>query len=136
KDADIDDIMLTEAVQIYGILINTELVPPEEEPKSWRDLLNPKFAFNMIADDPRAPGGGFVFFSASYDNLGREFHEALAAQRPFFTRAAADAAKRVARGEFAVMFPFALGLYPNVKDLPNVKVIVPEEGAPFVLQGV
>jgi iron(III) transport system substrate-binding protein len=132
----IGDVMLTEAVQLYGILINTQLVPPQEEPRSWMDLLDPRWRGKLITDDPRAPGGGFVFFSATYKQLGRRYHEALSAQRPFLTRAIAEAANRVARGEFAIMYPFALGLFPRVRDLPNVKVVIPREGAPYVFQGV
>ncbi|MDR5709834.1 MAG: extracellular solute-binding protein [Armatimonadota bacterium] len=132
----IADVMLTEAVQLYGILINTQLVPPQEEPRSWMDLLDSRWRGKLITDDPRAPGGGFVFFAATYKQLGRRYHEALAAQRPFLTRAIAEAANRVARGEFAMMYPFALGLYPRVRELPNVKVLMPREGAPYVFQGV
>ncbi len=136
QEWEIDDVMLVEAVQLYGVLVNTRLVPPGEEPRSWMDLLDGRWRGRMIADDPRAFGGGSVFFAATYKRLGRRYHEALAAQRPFFTRAIADAANRVARGEFALMYPFALGLYPRVRDLPNVKVVIPREGAPYVLQGV
>ncbi|MCS7172378.1 MAG: extracellular solute-binding protein [Armatimonadetes bacterium] len=132
----IADVMLTEAVQLYGILINTQLVPPQEEPRSWMDLLDPRWRGKLITDDPRAPGGGFVFFAATYRQLGRRYHEVLATQRPFLTRAIAEAANRVARGEFAMMYPFALGLYPRIRELPNVKVSIPREGAPYVFQGV
>jgi iron(III) transport system substrate-binding protein len=136
QEWEIEDVMLVEAVQVYGVLINTRLVPSGEEPRSWMDLLDPRWRGRMIADDPRAFGGGSVFFAATYKRFGRGYHEQLAGQRPFFTRAIAEAANRVARGEFALMYPFALGLYPRVRDLPNVKVVIPREGAPYVLQGV
>jgi iron(III) transport system substrate-binding protein len=116
-------------------LVNTNLVRPEEEPKSWNDLADPRWRGRLIMDDPRAPGGGQVLFQVTYRALGRRFQEELAAQRPFLTRGIADAASRVARGEFAVMAPFALGLYPRVRGGP-VKLIIPREGAPYVPLGV
>jgi len=122
-------------IQLYGILVNTNLVRPEEEPRSWNDLADPRWRGRLIMDDPRAPGGGQVLFQVTYRALGRRFQEELAAQRPFLTRGIADAASRVARGEFAVMAPFALGLYPRVRGGP-VKLIIPREGAPYVPLGV
>jgi iron(III) transport system substrate-binding protein len=127
--------MLTTLVQLYGILINTNLVRPEAEPRSWMDLLDSRWRGQMIMDDPRAPGGGYVFFAAAYKQLGRRYQEALAEQRPFLTRAIAEAATRVARGEFAAMVPFALGLYPRVRGGP-VKLLIPREGAPYVHLGL
>jgi len=125
-----------EAIQVYGVLVNTRLVPEGEEPRTWEDVLDPKWSGQIIMDDPRAIGGGFVFFSAALVGLGEEFLRNLAAQEPVLTRNIADSANRVARGEFALMIPFALGLFPQVKDVPTVKVVMPEPGAPFVLQGI
>jgi len=125
-----------EALQFYGILINTRLVPEGEEPRSWRDLTDPKWRGQIIMDDPRAIGGGNYFFTVSLKEFGREFQEALAAQEPVLTRNIADSTNRVARGEFAMMVPFAFGLFAQVRDLPTVKVIIPEEGAVFALHGI
>jgi iron(III) transport system substrate-binding protein len=125
-----------EALQFYGILVNTRLVPPEDEPKSWRDLADPKWRGQLIMDDPRAIGGGHYFFEISLKEFGREFQEQLASLQPVLTRNIAEAASRVARGEFAMMAPFAFGLFAQIKDLPTVKVIIPNEGAMFALHGI
>lgn len=124
-------------LQVWGILVNTQMVSPAEEPRSWMDLLDPKWRGRIIMDDPRALGGGFVFFSATLKQLGRRYHEALAAQRPILTRSIADAANRVARGEVPVMAPFAVGLYARLagQGLP-LKLIMAREGAPYVVHGI
>src|SRR5436853_1343067 len=46
-----DDTRVPIYVIPYGILINTDLVKPGEEPKTWKDLLNPKWKGNLLADD-------------------------------------------------------------------------------------
>jgi iron(III) transport system substrate-binding protein len=125
-----------EALQFYGILVNAQLVSPDAEPRSWRDLADPKWRGQIIMDDPRAIGGGNYFFTVSLKTFGREFQQALAQQQPVLTRNIADSANRVARGEFALMVPFAFGLFAQIKDLPTVKVIIPEEGAIFALHGI
>jgi iron(III) transport system substrate-binding protein len=125
-----------EALQFYGILVNTRTVASGDVPRSWRELTDPKWQGRIIMDDPRALGGGNYFFAVSLKAFGREYQQALAAKQPVLTRNIADAANRVARGEFALMVPFAFGLFAQIKDLPTVKVIIPEEGAIFALHGI
>jgi len=114
----------------YGFLVNTRLVKPEDEPRRWTDVLDPKWKGKIIADDPRASGGGAVMFRLTYDKFGREFHEKLAAQSPVFGRDYSVSARRVAQGEFPLYLPYILSDYSNVRGLP-VKYIVPEEGVTY-----
>ena len=114
----------------YGILVNTRLVKPEDEPKKWTDLIDPKWQGKLISDDPRAGGGGAVMFRMLHDRFGKEFLEKLAAQKPILGRDYAIMARRVAQGEFPIYIPYILSDYSNIKGLP-VKFIVPEEGAAY-----
>src|SRR5262245_13580120 len=70
----------------YGMLVNTRLVPPADEPKSWTDLNDPKWTGKILADDPRALGGGFNAFVAQHDKLGVDFLKKLADQKLTFSR--------------------------------------------------
>jgi iron(III) transport system substrate-binding protein len=115
----------------YGILINTKLVKPGEEPTSWKDLLNPKWKGKILSDDYRAIGGGYNAFVAWHDKIGVEFLKGLAEQKPSFTRNQREAERRVARGEYPIYIPFLFSNYKALKGLP-VKAIVPAEGSPFV----
>jgi iron(III) transport system substrate-binding protein len=127
-----DDTRVPAEVISYTLLINRNLVKPADEPKSWKDLLNPKWSGKILSDDMRALGGGAVFFMVMYDTFGKSFHEGLAAQKPVFSRDIANSERRVARGEFPLYIPFSLQDITQIKSLP-VKVIVPEEGRPYVL---
>lgn len=119
----------------YGLLVNNRLVPPGEEPKSWRDLTDPKWKGKILADDMRAVGGGYVLFFVTEEKLGRSFNEAMAQQAMQFTREQREAGRRVARGEMAIYMPFILGDTQNLKGLP-VRTVVPSEGAPYVLYAI
>jgi iron(III) transport system substrate-binding protein len=115
----------------YGILINTKLVPPADEPKSWTDLLDPKWTGKILADDPRALGGGFNAFVAQNDKFGADFLKKLAEQKQTFSRDLRESERRVARGEFPVYAPFLFNDYSTLRGLP-VKAIAPVEGVAYV----
>ena len=115
----------------YGILVNTKLVPPADEPKSWTDLLDPKWTGKILADDPRALGGGFNAFVAQNDKFGVDFLKKLAEQKLTFSRDLRESERRVARGEFPVYAPFLFNDYSTLRGLP-VKAIAPVEGVAYV----
>jgi iron(III) transport system substrate-binding protein len=117
-------------VQPMGILINTRLVKPEDEPKSWNDLTSPKWKGKILSDDMRPLGSGNTLFSVLQNNMGKEFNEKLAEQKPIFSRDMRNDARRVARGEYAIYIPQVFAFASDLKGLP-VKIVVPEEGAPY-----
>jgi iron(III) transport system substrate-binding protein len=125
-----DGVRVPVLIQSYGILVNTTLVKPEDEPKSWLDLTDPKWRGKILADDMRALGGGAVFFFVTTDTFGRGFHEKLALQQLAFSRDYRNDERRVARGEYAIDIPFVISDYPALKGLP-VKLIVPVEGGTY-----
>ncbi len=115
----------------YGILVNTDMVKPGEEPKSWKDLLHPRWKGKILSDDMRALGGGAVFFMVTTQKFDKEFHEKLAAQQPHMNRDLRGNYPRIARGEYPVYAPFTLPDILELKGLP-VKAILPDEGCPYV----
>ena len=115
----------------YGILINTRLVAPADEPKSWADLADPKWAGKILADDPRALGGGFNAFVAQHDTLGVDFLKKLADQKLNFSRDLRESERRVSRGEFPIYAPFLFNDFSTLRGLP-IKAIAPTEGVAYV----
>ncbi len=115
----------------YGMLANIKLVSSGDEPKSWKDLANPKWAGKILADDPRALGGGFNAFVAQHDTFGDDFLKQLAGQRLSFSRDLRESERRVARGEFPLYAPFLFNDFSSLRGLP-IKAIVPAEGVAYV----
>ena len=112
----------------YGLLVNTSLAA--QAPKTYADLLDPKWKGKILADEFRAAGGGQSFFSVTHDKFGRAYHEKMVSQGIVFTRDQRAAERRIATGEFAIYLPFLLNYLPALKGLP-VKGVVLEEGVTY-----
>jgi iron(III) transport system substrate-binding protein len=118
-----------------ALLINTKLVKPEDEPKTWADLLDPKWKGKILSDDPRAAGGGNLAYWVLYDAFGPAFHQKLAAQQLVFSRELSMNPKRVAAGEYPLLLPIGISEAVKLKGLP-VKVIVPKEGMTYGMEAL
>lgn len=121
----------------YGLLINTSLIKPDEEPKGYFDLLDPKWKGRILIDDPRTNGPGHIYFIGTKP-FGNEkhldFHKRMAAQSPAFVIGTQDAARKVVTGQYPVLVGFTL---PDISQFPGlpVKAVPPVEGCPFILYG-
>src|SRR3981189_2851396 len=82
---------------------NTNLVKPEEAPKSYADLLDPKWAGKIVKAHPSYSG---TIMNATYQitrDIGWPFFEKLAQQRVMQVQSATDPPKKLALGERAIM---------------------------------
>jgi len=125
-----DGLFLSTNIALFTILLNTNLVKPGDEPKSWLDVLDPKWKGKILLDDPRATGQGNGTFMVLADKFGHDFLEKIVKQEPVLTRERSVSARRVAQGEFAMYFAFGPGEFLTMQGLP-IKVVVPKEGAPY-----
>jgi iron(III) transport system substrate-binding protein len=118
-------------IQAYGVLVNTRMVTPEDEPKAWSDLTDPKWKGKILSDDVRPLGGGQTMFFVLQKTYGTPFHEKLAAQNLVFSRDLRNDARRIARGEYPLYIPQMTAMASDLKGLP-AKVVIMKEGVPYV----
>jgi iron(III) transport system substrate-binding protein len=120
------------AMQGKGILINTQRVPPDMQPTSWKALLEPAWAGKKIVIDHPGRGGGpgssWARWVDETPGLGRSLLEGLARQDPVLSSGSATPQiEAVARGEYDAFIPAFPSHLVQVKGAP-LKFIWPSEG--------
>jgi iron(III) transport system substrate-binding protein len=97
---------LTTSVAPANVMINTDEV--SDPPKTWADLLDPKYKGKIVMSDPRNIPAWIMLFNVFYEdpNLGVPFIEGIRDQQPIIVQSAVPGAGKVAAGEGAsVVFP-------------------------------
>lgn len=87
---------------LYSPFINPRVVKPGEEPKSYKDMLDPRWKGKMMIPDPNISGGAYEAFVPFLNAriLDTDFLRALGRQDLVFTRGDNDSIERLARGEY------------------------------------
>ena len=101
KDA--DGTYATWRVMLSAIAYNKTLVKPEDVPKGFRDLLDPKWSGKMVKAHPSYSGTIMTATHQMARDLGWEYFEKLALQKIMQVQSAADPPKKIALGERALM---------------------------------
>lgn len=83
------------------ILINTNLIKSEDEPKGWNDFLDPKFKGKMVMSDPRIPGSQ-LWWAAFLNVYGKDYWAKLVKNEPLLVPGISIPIDRVAKGESAI----------------------------------
>src|ERR1035438_9130545 len=100
---DPDGMSATSRIYLSSIAYNTNLVKPEGAPKSFADLLDPKWAGKMVKGHPAYSGTIMTATFQMVREFGWEYFEKLATQRIMQVQSSTDPPKKLALGERAVM---------------------------------
>jgi iron(III) transport system substrate-binding protein len=136
---DPDGLFASWRVWLCVIGYNTKLVSAAEAPKSYADLLDPKWSGKMVKAHPGYSG---TIMTATYQisrDIGWDYFEKLAKQKVMQVQSSSDPPKKLALGERAVM---ADGNEYNLVQMKEkgepVEIVYPTEGTPIIIgpQGV
>src|SRR5688572_20465731 len=116
------------------IAYNTNLVKKEEAPKSYADLLDPKWSGKIVKAHPSYSG---TILTATFQiarDIGWDFYEKLAKQRVMQVQSATEPPKKLGLGERAIMADGNEYVLLQMKDQGNpVEVIYAKDGSPLII---
>jgi iron(III) transport system substrate-binding protein len=124
----------TSCAWLETIGYNTNLVKAENAPKSYADLLDPKWQGKIVKGHPGYSGAILTTTFVLVRELGWPYLEKLAQQKVMQVQSAGDPPKKIMLGERAVM---ADGNDYNLVLLKDqgkpVEVVYPVEGSPLII---
>src|SRR4030081_3070574 len=124
----------TTRIYLSSIAYNTNLVKPDDAPKSFADLLDPKWAGKMVKGHPAYSGTIMTTTFQLVRELGWDYYEKLSKQRVMQVQSSTDPPKKLALGERAIM---ADGNEYNLFQLKEkgepVEIVYATEGTPLIV---
>jgi iron(III) transport system substrate-binding protein len=131
---DPDGLYATSCAWFETIGYNTNLVKAADAPKSYADLLDPKWQGKLVKGHPSYSGAILTTTYILSRELGWPYLEKLAQQKVMQVQSAGDPPRKIALGERAVMADgndYSLILFKD-QGKP-VEVVYPAEGAPLII---
>jgi iron(III) transport system substrate-binding protein len=131
---DPDGMFASWRIYLSTIAYNTNLVKAEDAPKSYADLLDPKWTGKMVKSHPGYSGSTMTATHQLSRDLGWEYLEKLSKQKIMQVQSASDPPKKLALGERAVMVDGVDYLIYVLKDKGQpVEIVHAAEGTPLVV---
>jgi iron(III) transport system substrate-binding protein len=130
---DPEGMFATTRIWLSSIAYNTNLVKPEDAPKSFADLLDPKWAGKMVKGHPAYSGTIMTATFQMVRELGWDYFERLSKQRVMQVQSSTDPPKKLSLGERAVMADGnEYGIVLLKEAGQPVEPVYPTEGTPTI----
>jgi iron(III) transport system substrate-binding protein len=130
---DPDGLFATSRIWLSSIAYNTNLVKPEDAPKSFADLLDPKWAGKMVKGHPAYSGTIMTATFETVRELGWDYLDRLSKQRVMQVQSSTDPPKKLSLGERAVMADGnEYGIVLLKEAGQPVEPVYPAEGTPTI----
>ncbi len=119
------------------IAYNPKIVTEKEAPKSWKDLLDPKWRGKMVTAHPSYSGIIATHVQAIVNLYGWDYFKELSRNKLHLVQSANDPAGVVASGERPVGANGAeYFYYKTMKQGNPLRIVYPKEGIPLVISPV
>jgi iron(III) transport system substrate-binding protein len=127
-------------VNLGGLYINTNLVPKEQYPTEWKDLLTNQWwvdnikAGKIVLDDPRVPGAANYYVHAFKDLYTAEYGEFFPTLASWRVKLQQGYAGQVLRGEYAAkIFQNPSQVRAEIEEKGPVAMLCPKPGCNLTL---
>jgi len=118
------------------IAYNTDVIDEADAPQSWADLVDPKYAGQLVMPDP-AVSGAAAFNASVWKNdeqIGEDWINALGENQPMIAQSNGPTSQEIAGGGH----PVGVVVDYLVRDLAAagspIAAVYPDEGAPYITE--
>ncbi len=119
---------------VNAIAYNSKIIPAGEAPRTWKDLLDPKWKGKLVTAHPGYSGVIATHVLALVHLYGWDYFKQLAQNKPMLVQSAVDPAGVVASGERPVAVDGGHYTFYQAKKKGNpVEIVFPKEGVPLVV---
>lgn len=133
EQRDPDGTYVNQRTHLSAIAYNTTLVKPEDAPKGFMDLLDPKYAGKMVKGHPGYSGTVMTATQQLARELGWEYFEKLGKQRVLQVQSATEPPKKIEAGERAIAVDGSDYLFWMAKERGSpIEVVHAVEGTPLI----
>jgi iron(III) transport system substrate-binding protein len=112
----------------------TDLMQEADAPKTWEDLLDPRFKDKMVKAHPGYSGTVMTSTFVLSNLLGWEYFEKLGKQNVMQVQSSTEPPKKLAQGERALEIDGnEYNVFRLIDEGKPIKIIYPEEGTPLAV---
>ncbi|HSB71305.1 MAG TPA: extracellular solute-binding protein [Candidatus Methylomirabilis sp.] len=116
------------------IAYNPKVIPAAEAPRTWKDLLDPKWRGKLVTAHPGYSGVISTHVLALVNLYGWDFFKQMAQNKPMLVQSANDPAQVVASGERPIAVDGSEYFFYQTKKKGNpIEIVYPKEGVPLVV---
>jgi iron(III) transport system substrate-binding protein len=117
------------------LMVNTRLVKPADMPKSWSDILDPKWKNKVVMADPAKSGSAYSQIFGVYQLYGLDGLTALANNARILD-SSSQVYKGTAEGEFPIGITMEYAAHRYITGGCAVKIVYPSDGTISAPEGV
>lgn len=139
---DEENYWFSKGLTVVGFIVNKDILEENDlpEPKTWDDLTNPVYKDEILMSNPAISGTNYAVVNSLLQNKGEEegweFFEKLNENIPFYTKRGSDPNQKTIAGEAAIGITYIDNNLKAMEEEKNVKIIYPEDGIPWMPDGV
>ncbi|GAB4112679.1 MAG: ABC transporter substrate-binding protein [Candidatus Caldatribacteriota bacterium] len=115
------------SMPLQAIMVNTDLLAPEDYPKTWKDLALPKYKGQIVLANPALSGSAYSQFYQMYKLYGLDFIKEVIVNTTFVT-SSSMVPQSVARGEYAIGATGEYNIAQHIDAGDPVIAVYPEDG--------
>ena len=122
------------SMPLQAIMYNTNLLSPEDAPKSWKDLADPKYRGEIVLANPASSGSAYAQLYMMYKLYGMDFVGDVVKNTTYVASSTAGP-DSVARGEYAITVTGEMNIGKKIAEGDPVAYVLPEEGTGRRIEG-